>query len=115
MSEGRDLRGFLDFLTDRAGRDREGEAATEAEDHDGVRLMTVHAAKGLEFPVVAVADPGAGVVKTTAPVVEAPPPKPAVAPKTTTPAAKAKPAPKQVTETAPLTTGALNDVPQAIA
>jgi ATP-dependent helicase/nuclease subunit A len=58
VSEGRDLRGFLDFLTDRAGRDREGEAATEAEDHDGVRLMTVHAAKGLEFPVVAVADLG---------------------------------------------------------
>ena len=57
-TEGRDLRGFLDFLAERAGRDREGEAATEAEDHDGVRLMTVHAAKGLEFPVVAVADLG---------------------------------------------------------
>ncbi len=57
-TEGRDLRGFLDFVAERAGRDREGEAATEAEDHDGVRLMTVHAAKGLEFPVVAVADLG---------------------------------------------------------
>ncbi len=57
-AEGRDLRGFLDFLTERAGRDREGQAATEAEDHDGVRVMTVHAAKGLEFPVVAVADLG---------------------------------------------------------
>jgi ATP-dependent helicase/nuclease subunit A len=57
-AEGRDLRGFLDFLAERAGRDREGEAATEAEDHDGVRVMTVHAAKGLEFPVVAVADLG---------------------------------------------------------
>ncbi len=33
-------------------------AATEAEDHDGVRVMTIHAAKGLEFPVVAVADLG---------------------------------------------------------
>src|SRR5436190_9438577 len=45
-TEGRDLRGFLDFLTERSGGDREGEAATEAEDHDGVRVMTVHAAKG---------------------------------------------------------------------
>jgi ATP-dependent helicase/nuclease subunit A len=57
-TDGRDLRGFLDFLAERAGADREGEAATEAEDHDGVRVMTVHAAKGLEFPVVAVADLG---------------------------------------------------------
>jgi ATP-dependent helicase/nuclease subunit A len=58
-AEGRDLRGFLAYLDEAAGRsDREGEAATEAEEHDGVRVMTVHAAKGLEFPVVAVADMG---------------------------------------------------------
>jgi ATP-dependent helicase/nuclease subunit A len=57
-AEGRDLRGFLDHLEERATRDREGEAATEAEDHDGVRVMTVHAAKGLQFPIVAVADLG---------------------------------------------------------
>ncbi len=58
-AEGRDLRGFVDHLSDRAGReDPEGEAATEAEEHEGVRIMTVHAAKGLEFPVVAVADLG---------------------------------------------------------
>jgi ATP-dependent helicase/nuclease subunit A len=58
-AEGRDLRGFLDFLEESAGgAAREGEAATEAERHDGVRVMTVHAAKGLEFPVVAVADLG---------------------------------------------------------
>ena len=58
-AEGRDLRGFLSSLEDAASRsDREGEAATEAEEHDGVRVMTVHAAKGLEFPVVAVADLG---------------------------------------------------------
>ncbi|MDX6662452.1 MAG: hypothetical protein QOG09_554, partial [Solirubrobacterales bacterium] len=59
-AEGRDLRGFLDYLGERAGSfDRpEGQAATHAEAHEGVRVMTVHAAKGLEFPVVAVADLG---------------------------------------------------------
>ncbi len=53
-AEGRDLRGFLEFAEFRAGRDDEAVAATEAEDHDGVRVMTIHSAKGLEFEVVAV-------------------------------------------------------------
>ncbi|MDQ2939881.1 MAG: UvrD-helicase domain-containing protein, partial [Actinomycetota bacterium] len=53
-NEGRDLRGFLDFVSFRTGEDDEPVAATEAEDHDGVRVMTIHNAKGLEFPVVAV-------------------------------------------------------------
>ena len=57
--EGPDLHAFLDYLRVRAGqRDREAEAATRAEDHSGVRVMTVHSAKGLEFGVVAVADLG---------------------------------------------------------
>ncbi len=54
--EGRDLRGLLDFLAVRAEGDAEAQAATAAEGHDGVRIMTVHNAKGLEFPVVAVPD-----------------------------------------------------------
>jgi ATP-dependent helicase/nuclease subunit A len=54
--EGRDLRGLLDFLSTRAEADAEGLAATEAEGHDGVRIMTVHNAKGLEFGTVAVPD-----------------------------------------------------------
>jgi len=54
--EGRDLRGFLDFLAARAESDTEAQAATAAEGHDGVRIMTVHNAKGLEFGVVAVPD-----------------------------------------------------------
>jgi ATP-dependent helicase/nuclease subunit A len=54
--EGRDLRGLLDFLAARAESDAEGQAATAAEGHDGVRIMTVHNAKGLEFDVVAVPD-----------------------------------------------------------
>jgi RecB family exonuclease len=60
--EGRDLRGFLGFAEERTLRDeREGMAAVQVEGHDGVRVMTVHAAKGLEFPVVAVADLGRGL------------------------------------------------------
>jgi ATP-dependent helicase/nuclease subunit A len=54
--EGRDLRGLLDFLADRAESDAEAQAATAAEGHDGVRIMTIHNAKGLEFGVVAVPD-----------------------------------------------------------
>ena len=57
--EGRDLRGFIDFVAERdlvqAG---EGQAPLEAEDLNAVRLMTVHRAKGLEFPLVCVADLG---------------------------------------------------------
>jgi ATP-dependent helicase/nuclease subunit A len=57
--EGRDLRGFLAAAEELAERDeREGLAAVQAEEHDGARIMTVHAAKGLEFPVVAVPDLG---------------------------------------------------------
>jgi ATP-dependent helicase/nuclease subunit A len=56
--EGRDLRGFLDFLAARAETDAEAQAATAAEGHDGLRIMTVHNAKGLEFGVVAVPDLG---------------------------------------------------------
>jgi ATP-dependent helicase/nuclease subunit A len=58
-SEGRDLRGFLDFAaTQDLAEAREGEAALESDGLDAVRLMTIHRAKGLEFPVVCVADLG---------------------------------------------------------
>jgi ATP-dependent exoDNAse (exonuclease V) beta subunit len=60
--EGPDLTAFIDYLDSRAAnRDREAEAATRAEGHAGVRVMTVHAAKGLEFDVVAVPDLGRGL------------------------------------------------------
>ncbi len=54
--EGRDLRGFLDYLASRAESGAEAQAATAVEGHDGVRIMTIHNAKGLEFGVVAVPD-----------------------------------------------------------
>jgi len=57
--EGRDLRAFIDYVAERDELgDRQGEAPLEPEDVQAVRLMTVHRAKGLEFPVVCVADLG---------------------------------------------------------
>ncbi len=50
-NEGRDLAGFLALAAESTRRDeREGMAAVQAEGHDGVRVMTVHAAKGLRVP-----------------------------------------------------------------
>jgi ATP-dependent helicase/nuclease subunit A len=58
-AEGRDLRGFLAYAaTQDLAQAREGEAALESDGLDAVRLMTIHRAKGLEFPVVCVADLG---------------------------------------------------------
>jgi ATP-dependent helicase/nuclease subunit A len=59
--EGPDLAGLLAFLR-RKGvvGDREGNAAVLAEGEDVVRVMTIHQAKGLEFPVVVVAGLGVG-------------------------------------------------------
>jgi ATP-dependent helicase/nuclease subunit A len=57
--EGRDLRGFVDHVERLKQADAvEPEAPVEGVEPDTVRLMTIHAAKGLEFPVVAVADLG---------------------------------------------------------
>jgi ATP-dependent exoDNAse (exonuclease V) beta subunit len=57
--QGGDLRALIDYLAEQdVLAAREGEAPLEAEDLHAVRLMTIHAAKGLEFPVVCVADLG---------------------------------------------------------
>lgn len=50
------FRGFVEELRDQAEDGQAGEAPILEEGSDGVRLMTVHKAKGLEFPVVILAD-----------------------------------------------------------
>lgn len=52
----RDFLAMLETLNDAGAR--EGEAAAEAE--GSVRLMTIHSSKGLEFPIVVLADAGRG-------------------------------------------------------
>jgi ATP-dependent helicase/nuclease subunit A len=51
------FRGFVDQMAVDAQRATKTEAPTLEEGSDGVKLMTVHGAKGLEFPVVVLADP----------------------------------------------------------
>jgi ATP-dependent helicase/nuclease subunit A len=56
---GANIEGFVRFVReqDEAGA-KELEAVAEEEDADVIRLLTIHAAKGLEFKVVVVADAG---------------------------------------------------------
>lgn len=55
-SGGTSFRGFVEQLLGDAERGKQAEAAIYEEGADGVRLMSLHKAKGLEFPVVILAD-----------------------------------------------------------
>jgi ATP-dependent helicase/nuclease subunit A len=56
---GRDVRGLIDLATaELEAQARETDAPVELGDATAIRLMTMHAAKGLEFPVVVIADLG---------------------------------------------------------
>ena len=56
---GPNIEGFIRFVAEQeAAGARERDAVSEEEGADAVRLLTIHAAKGLEFKVVVVADAG---------------------------------------------------------
>jgi ATP-dependent exoDNAse (exonuclease V) beta subunit len=56
LGGGISFRGFVDELRSAADAAQAAEAPILEEDSDGVRMMTVHKAKGLEFPIVILAD-----------------------------------------------------------
>ena len=54
MSEGPSLKGCADYLSYAAESDKRSEEPdASGDDADAVRIMTIHASKGLEFPIVA--------------------------------------------------------------
>ena len=63
---GLSFRGFVEELRDEAAEGQAGEAPILEQGSDGVRIMTVHGAKGLEFPVVILADPTSRLHRATA-------------------------------------------------
>lgn len=62
LAGGLSFRGFVEWLTELAERPDARQSPVVEEAAEGVRLMTVHSAKGLEFPVVLLADPTARTV-----------------------------------------------------
>jgi ATP-dependent exoDNAse (exonuclease V) beta subunit len=63
---GLSFRGFVDRLREASGRAEAPEAPILEEGSEGVRLMTVHKAKGLEFPIVILADIGCKLSRSDA-------------------------------------------------
>jgi len=61
MSGGISFRGFVEELETQAEKAESAEAPVLEEGAEGVRLMTVHSAKGLEFPIVLLADMTANI------------------------------------------------------
>ncbi len=66
LAGGISFRGFVEELTTQAEKNESAEAPALEEAAEGVRLMTVHGAKGLEFPVVILADPTANLARQRA-------------------------------------------------
>ena len=63
---GLSFRGFVEHLREEAVARQAGEAPILEAGSDGVRIMTVHRSKGLEFPVVILADPTCKLHRQTA-------------------------------------------------
>ena len=56
LNDGISFRGFVEQLNSKAEREGNMEPPVLEDAAEGVRIMTVHAAKGLEFPIVILAD-----------------------------------------------------------
>jgi len=65
MRGGLSFRGFVEQLTAEADKRSSSEAPIPEEGAEGVRIMTVHTAKGLEFPIVILADPTCRLARET--------------------------------------------------
>src|SRR5207253_2264529 len=63
VSGGHSFRGFVEYLNGQAESEESSEAPVLEEGAEGVRVMTVHAAKGLEFPIVILADMTANIAQ----------------------------------------------------
>jgi len=61
LSGGISFRGFVEELDAQSEKAESSEAPVLEEGAEGVRIMTVHAAKGLEFPIVILADMNANL------------------------------------------------------
>jgi ATP-dependent helicase/nuclease subunit A len=66
FSGGISFRGFVEQLNLKADREGSTEPPVLEDAAEGVRIMTVHAAKGLEFPIVILADMTAKIAQTKA-------------------------------------------------
>jgi ATP-dependent exoDNAse (exonuclease V) beta subunit len=64
LSGGVSFRGFVEELDAQSEKAESAEAPVLEEGAEGVRLMTVHAAKGLEFPIVILADMTANIASS---------------------------------------------------
>ncbi|HYR91236.1 MAG TPA: UvrD-helicase domain-containing protein [Terriglobia bacterium] len=65
-SGGISFRGFVEQLNSMVEREGNTEPPVMEDAADGVRIMTVHAAKGLEFPIVILADMTANIAQNSA-------------------------------------------------
>lgn len=61
-AKGRSLSDFIDFIRDRLGKNEKiPDIELLREETTGVRMMTIHKSKGLEFPIVILANTGASI------------------------------------------------------
>jgi len=66
LGGGLSFRGFVEHLNAKAEREGNSEPPVLEDAAEGVRIMTVHAAKGLEFPIVILADMSAKIAQIKA-------------------------------------------------